>query len=140
MQINTYLDNTEYMLPYVVDNNYLFVNNLVTKCYALDCVTMFLIKVLYIAKSTKHAWFIKKLLDEEPNIYSTGFEDGVFCVTFIVPKRHEWVVRLIHRVDREYFHKDLIINMVMFWEDKAYKVLSDEKTRAARESSSGYFF
>lgn len=127
------------MLPYVVDNNYLFINDLVTKCYMLDCTAMILIKVQYIAKSTKHMWFIKKLLDEEPNIYSTGFEDGVFCATFIVPKRHEWTVRLIHQLNREDFLKIHIINMVKFWENKAYEVLSDEKTRAARESSSGIF-
>lgn len=140
MRIDTYLGNTEYILPYVVDNNYLFVNDLVTKCYMIDCATMILINVLYVAKSTKHMWFIKKLLNEEPNIYNTGFEDGVFCVTFKVPKRHEWTARLIHRLNREDFLKSHIINMVKFWENKAYEVLSDEKTRAARESSSGYFF
>lgn len=135
-------NNIAFILPFVLSSRSICM----TDCFRTSDIEYIgediFIKLYYQPKSKQqYFWLLKASQENEAyfNSFQENLEGNVYTVVkFLVPKNLHWIVNMLTKTQYKNISKRVILTAVLFWKDYIYKIIENEETLAARESSQGF--
>lgn len=80
------------------------------------------------------------LIENEPNFYNINYTKDFTTIRYKIPDELWYICSILEQTGYKGLSTDGLYDCIKFWGYNSDKVLINEKTQAARESSLGYFF
>lgn len=80
------------------------------------------------------------LLKEEPNFYSIFYAGQSVVIRYLIPNQIWYLCSILKNTGYKGLTKDLLFDCICFWKKHAFEILVNEKTQAARDEQSGFYF
>lgn len=108
-----------YLAPYILKYGNLIKLNNLKEIKFINLAVSFKYDLGFTISNKYELFNIKNLIKLEPNYYNSYFKEGLYYISFIVPKNKETIVKNIHDLTINYISGHNVTNLIHLFNEKA---------------------